>query len=173
METEIQTIIETTVKVTIEETIKNANLLAYDRLALIISILAILVSIIVAIWTVRRTEKSNYRNNYYENILLDPLQKKLPLLLHKAIDNQRINKKEADKLEKYITEFRNIILPFKYIDEKFYKKFDRKLIELDETLVILYSKTENFDNNSRKLYNTAKQLYKLSEKYLFKIRITL
>lgn len=173
MGAEIQTIIETTVKSTIEETIKNANLIAYDRLALIISIIAIVVSIIVAIWTAKRTEKSNYRNNYYQNILLEPLQKKLPLLLHKTIDNQKINKKEASKLEKYIAEFRNIILPFKYIDEKFYKKFDTKLIELDEILVVLYSKDENFNKNSKKLYDIAKKLYKLSEKYLFKIRITL
>lgn len=173
MDAEIQAIIQTVIQTTIEETIKNANLLAYDRLALIISIFAIGVSIAVAIWTAKRTERSNYRSNYYKNILLDPLQKKLPLLLHKAIGKQKINKKEADKLEKYIEEFRNIILPFKYIDEKFYKKFDLKLIEIDETLIILYSKDENFDKNSKKLYKTVKKLYKLSEKYLFKLRIIL
>lgn len=168
MEVEIQTIIETAVRTTIEETIKNANLLTYDRLALMISILAIVVSVVVAIWTARRTERSNYKNNYYENILLEPLQKKLPILIHKAIDKQKVNKKESDKLEKYITEFRNIILPFKYIDEEFYKKFDAKLIELDEIVVILYSKKENFDKNYKKLYGIIKELYKLSEKYLFK-----
>lgn len=166
----MEEILRTTITTTIEEIIKNSNLLCFDWATLIISILAIIISIWSAVWTVWKNNKQNYNNFLYEDILKKKLHKELPSLIHDAIN---ISTKKADntkisKLEKCIGELRKDILIFKYQKPIFYEKLDSILIKLDEQIVVINSRTENFDKKYEEITAEIKKMYKCIEDNLFK-----
>lgn len=166
----MEEIIQTTISTTMNEVIKNSNLLCFDWATLAISIIAIIISIWSAIWTVHRNNKSSYKNNVYEDILKDSLHNELPIYMQKSIDfkNKKVNDNEIDKFQDFLMELRSKILVFKYMDEKFYKEIDEIIIKIDDNIVLINNKQENFENRYEELVNQIKALYKCIEEYLFK-----
>ena len=166
----MEEIIQTTIATTIDEVIKNSNLLCFDWATLAISIIAIIISIWSAIWTVRKNNKSNYKNNVYEEILKDSLQIELPRFMQKSIDyiNKRVNDEEIDKFQDFLMELRRKILVFKYMDEKIYKEIDDAIIKIDDNIVLITNKQENFEKRYEELVKQIKLLYKHIENYLYK-----
>lgn len=166
----MEEIIQTTISTTMNEVIKNSNLLCFDWATLVISIIAILISIWSAIWTVRKNNKSSYKHNVYEDVLKDSLHIELPKFVQRSIDykNKKVNDEEIDKFQDFLIELRSKILIFKYMDEKFYKGIDDIIIKIDDNIVLITNKQENFENRYGELVGQIKALYKCVEKYLFK-----
>ena len=166
----MEEIIRTTIATTIEEIMKYSNLLCFDRATLILSVIAIMISIWSAIWTVRKNNKQNYNNSLYEDILKDDLQKKIPMLIHKSIDVKRkcVNDQEINEIEEFLSKLRESILVFKYIDSEFYRKLDEIIVNIDENIVLISTRNENFDKRYAMLMSEIKKLYKCIEKNLFK-----
>ena len=166
----MEEIIRTTIATTIEEIMKYSNLLCFDRATLILSVIAIMISIWSAIWTVRKNNKQNYNNSLYEDILKDDLQKKMPMLIHKSIDVKRkwVNDQEINEIEEFLSKLRESILVFKYIDSEFYRKLDEIIVNIDENIVLISTRNENFDKRYAMLMSEIKKLYKCIEKNLFK-----
>lgn len=166
----MEEIIQKTITTTINEVIKNSNLFCFDWATLAISIIAIIISIWSAIWTVNKNNKSSYKNNVYEDALKDPLHLELPKLVQRSIDykNKKVNDEEIDKFQDFLIELRNKILVFKYMDENFYKEIDNIIIKIDDNIVLITNKKENFENRYEELVKQIKALYKCIEKYLFK-----
>lgn len=157
-------VIREVIETTINSTIENANLLVFDKFSLGISIIAIVISI----WTVFRNESIQFKNKFYDKILQNPLQDDLPKLINEAINVERsdINEESCTKLEEYIGEFRQRILVFKYNDERFYRKIDKVLVDIDEQLVVMVNRNKNFSKKYSEFLNLVKKLYKLSKKYI-------
>lgn len=157
-------IIRTTIETTINSIIENSNLLFFDKSALLLSILAIIISV----WAVFKNEYSQYKNKFYDGIFLKPLQEELPSLINNAINTEQycINQEACTELEEYIGNFRKRILVFKYMNEKFYKKIDNILIDIDQQLVIMNNRNENFEEKYSNLLKTINKLYKESKKYI-------
>jgi hypothetical protein len=166
----MEEIIRTTIATTIEEIIQYSNLLCFDRSTLILSVIAIIISIWSAIWTVKKNNKQNYNNSLYEDILKDDLHKKMPMLIHKSIDVKRkcVNDQEINELEVFLSKLRESILVFKYINPEFYKKLDGIIVNIDENIVLISTRNENFDKRYGMLMSEIKKLYKCIEKNLFK-----
>lgn len=166
----MEEIIQTTISTTMNEVIKNSNLLCFDWATLAISILAIIISIWSAIWTVHRNNKSNYKTNVYDDVLKSALHNELPKFMQKSIDfeNKKINDIEIDKFQDFLINLRKKILVFKYMDNKFYNEFDKIIIQIDDNIVLITNKKENFENRYNELVNNIKSLYKCTEDYLFK-----
>lgn len=157
-------VIKITIESTVNSIIENANLLFYDKFSLLLSIFAIIISI----WAVYRNERSQYNNKFYDGVLLKPLQEKLPILINNAIDenNSTINDEAYLQLDDFIKEFRKDILVFKYVDNKFFEKIDNQLIQIDELLVVMSNRDENFKKNYDKLLKEVGKLYNISRKYI-------
>ena len=151
-------------------TIKNSNLLCFDWATLIISILAIIISIWSAVWTVLKNNKQNYNNFLYEDILKKKLNKELPSLIHEAINisTKKTDNEKITKLEDLIGELRKDILIFKYQKTSFYERLDSILIKLDEQIVLINSRSENFDKKYEEITEEIKKMYKCIEDNLFK-----
>lgn len=166
----MEEIIRTTITTTIEEIIQYSNLLCFDRATLILSVIAIIISIWSAIWTVKKNNKQNYNNSLYEDILKDDLNKKMPILIHKSINIKRkcVNDKEINEIEEFLSELRESILVFKYINPNFYKKLDEIIVNIDENIVLISTRSEKFDKRYEILMSEIKKLYKCIEKNLFK-----
>lgn len=166
----MEEIIRTTITTTIEEIIQYSNLLCFDRATLILSVIAIIISIWSAIWTVKKNNKQNYNNSLYEDILKDDLNKKMPILIHKSIDIKRkcVNDKEINEIEEFLSELRESILVFKYINPNFYKKLDEIIVNIDENIVLISTRSEKFNKRYEILMSEIKKLYKCIEKNLFK-----
>ena len=167
----MEEIIQTTIKTTIEEINNNSNSIAFNIVTITLSILAIIISIWVAIWTTKKSNRLNYKNKLYENILQDIFQKQIPALIQKSlnVDCKKVNEDQIDKLEKLITEdLRNAILIFKYINSQFYNRMEKTIIEIDDDIVLISTKEDNFDRMYEKLIKDMKNLYSYVEKYLFK-----
>lgn len=166
----MEEIIQDTISTTINEVIKNSNLLCFDWATLAISIIAIIISVWSAIWTVHRNNKSNYKNNVYEDVLQEALHVKLPMYMQKSIDfkNKTVNDNEIGKFQDFLIDLREKILVFKYMDEDFYKEIDKIIIKIDDNIVLINNKQDNFENIYNELVDQIKELYKCIEKYLFK-----
>ena len=166
----MEEIIQATISTTINEVIKNSNLLCFDWATLAISIIAIIISVWSAIWTVHRNNKSNYKNNVYEDVLQEAFHVKLPMYMQKSIDfkNKTVNDNEIGKFQDFLIDLREKILVFKYMDEKFYKEIDKIIIKIDDNIVLINNKQDNFENIYNELVDQIKELYKCIEKYLFK-----
>ena len=166
----MEEIIRTTIATTIEEIIQYSNLLYFDIATLILSVIAIIISVWSAIWTVKKNNKQNYNNSLYEDILKDDLHKKMPMLIHKSIDVKRkcVNDQEINELEVFFSKLRESILVFKYINSDFYIKLDGIIVNIDENIVLITTRNENFDKRYGMLMSEIKKLYKCIEKNLFK-----
>lgn len=166
----MEEIIRTTIATTIEEIIQYSNLLCFDRATLILSVIAIIISIWSAIWTVRKNNKQNYNNSLYEDILKEELHKKMPKLIHKSIDvkSKCVNDQEINELEEFLSKLRESILVFKYINPDFYNKLDGIIVNIDENIVLISTRNENFEKRYAILMSEIKKLYKCIEKNLFK-----
>lgn len=166
----MEDIIQTTISTTIEEIIKNSNLFYFNWTTLTISIIAIIISIWSVIWTVNKNNKSSYKNNVYEDILKNPLHKELPSFIQKVInvETRKINENEIDKFQEFLMGLRKEILFFKYMDNKFYNEIDSIIMQIDDNIVLMINKKENFDYRYEELIKQVKRLYKCVEKYLFK-----
>lgn len=166
----MEEVIQTTIEATLNEAIKNANLLYFDWTTLVISIIAIIISIWSAIWTVRKNNKSTYKSNIYKDILENPLHNELPIHMQKSIDfnNKKVNDNEIDKFQSFLMELRSRILVFKYMDEKFYNEMDKIIMKIDDNIVLINNKQENFENRCEELVSQVKALYKCIEKYMNK-----
>lgn len=161
---EITEVIRTAVETSIDKTIENSNLLFFDNLTLLLSILAIIISI----WSVIKGEISQFKINIYDNVLSNPLQKDLPQLLNEAINLEQtcINEEACSKLEEYIGQLRKNILVFKYENCKFYGKIDSLLVKIDNQLVVMSNRNENFMEKYTELLKLVKDLYKKTRKYI-------
>ena len=143
----MEEIIQTTISTTMNEVIKNSNLLCFDWATLAISIIAIIISVWSVIWTVHRNNKSSYKNNVYEDILKNALHIKLPMYMQKSINlrNRTVNNNEIGKFQDFLLDLRGKILVFKYMDEKFYKEIDKIIIKIDDNIVLINNKQDNFE----------------------------
>lgn len=167
----MEEIIQTTIKTTIEEVNNNSNSIAFNITTITLSALAIIISVWAAIWTTRKNNKLNYKNNLYENVLQDILQKQIPVLIQKSLnaDCKKVNENQINKLEKLITkDLRNAILVFKYIDNKFYNKMEETIIKIDDDIVLISTRQNNFDRMYGELIKNIESLYTYVERYLFK-----
>lgn len=161
---ETSEIIRMAVETSIEKTIENSNLLFFDNVTLILSILAIIISI----WSILKDETSQFKSKFYDNILLEPLQKELPQLLNEAINLERacINDVACSELEEYIGKLRKKILVFKYENYKFYEKIDKLLVKIDNQLVLMSNRNENFMEKYAELLQLVKELYRKIKRYI-------
>lgn len=166
MEENIAKIISTTIK----EVIKNSNLLFFDTVNLIFSVVAFIISIWSVTWTIHKNNNTNYKNNLYEDILKKPLHKELPMHIHKSfnINSKVTNDDEINKFEDFLMSLRKDILIFKYIDNNFYKKMEATIIKIDENIVLINAKKGEFDLKYNNIIKATKKLYKYTKKYLFK-----
>ena len=94
----------------------------------------------------------------------------MPILIHKSIDIKRkcVNDKEINEIEEFLSELRESILVFKYINPNFYKKLDEIIVNIDENIVLISTRSEKFDKRYEILMSEIKKLYKCIEKNLFK-----
>lgn len=166
----MEEIIRTTISTTINEIIKNSNLLYYDISTLVISIVALIISIWSAIWTARQNNKLSFKNHVYEDLLKKPLQVDLPKFVQKSIDytNKKIDDEIIDEFQDFLMNFREQILLFKFTNERFYKKIDNIIIKIDDNIVLITNKQENFEVRYNELVKQVKELYRCVEKYLYK-----
>lgn len=166
----MEEIIQNTISTTIKDVIQTSNLLFFDTTNMILSTIALLISIWSVIWSIKKSNTANYKNNIYEDILKKALHKELPTHIHKSIDinGKSINNYEISKFENFLMKLRKNILIFKYIDNKFYKKIDQTIIEIDDSIVLISTKKDEFDEKYDKLIKATKRLYKYTKKYLYK-----
>lgn len=166
----MEEVIRTTISTTIEEIIKYSNLFCFDWATLILSLIAVIISIWSVIWTVKKSNKQNYNNSLYEDILKEDLNKKMPILIHRSIDakSKCVNDEEINELEEFLSELRESILVFKYINPDFYNKLDGIIVNIDENIVLISTRNENFEKRYAILMSEIKKLYKCIEKNLFK-----
>lgn len=166
----MEEVIRTTISTTIEEIIKYSNLFCFDWATLILSLIAVIISIWSVIWTVKKSNKQNYNNSLYEDILKEDLNKKMPILIHRSIDakSKCVNDEEINELEEFLSELRESILVFKYINPDFYNKLDGIIVNIDENIVLISTRNENFEKRYAILMSEIKKLYKCIEKKLFK-----
>ena len=82
--------------------------------------------------------------------------------------NRTVNNNEIGKFQDFLLDLRGKILVFKYMDEKFYKEIDKIIIKIDDNIVLINNKQDNFENIYKDLVDQIKELYKCIEKYLFK-----
>lgn len=166
----MEEIIHETISTTMNEVIKKSNLFCFDWATLVISIAAIVISIWSAIWTVHKNNKASYKNNVYEDILKEALHIELPKLMQRSIDdkNKKVNDEEIGKFQDFLIELRSRILIFKYMDEKFYKEIDDIIKKVDDNIVLIINKQEDFESRYKELVKQIKILYKYVGGYLFK-----
>lgn len=166
----MEEVIRTTISTTIEEIIKYSNLFCFDWATLILSLIAVIISIWSVIWTVKKSNKQNYNNSLYQDILKEDLNKKMPILIHRSIDakSKCVNDEEINELEEFLSELRESILVFKYINPDFYNKLDGIIVNIDENIVLISTRNENFEKRYAILMSEIKKLYKCIEKNLFK-----
>lgn len=157
-------VIKITIETTINSIIENANLLVFDKIALFLSFVAIAISI----WSVYRNEALQYKNKFFDGVLLEPLRDKLPKLIKKAINIEMscVDEEGCAELEQFIKDFRSEILVFKYVDKEFYDKIDSELIKIDEILILMNNRNESFNNKYEELLREVGNLYKDSKKYI-------
>ena len=166
----MEEVIRTTISTTIEEIIKYSNLFCFDWATLVLSLIAVIISIWSVIWTVKKSNKQNYNNSLYQDILKEDLNKKMPILIHRSIDakSKCVNDEEINELEEFLSELRESILVFKYINPDFYNKLDGIIVNIDENIVLISTRNENFEKRYAILMSEIKKLYKCIEKNLFK-----
>ena len=166
----MEEIIRTTITTTINEVIEHSNLFCFDWATLVLSIIAIIISIWSVIWTVNRTNKYSYKNNLYDDVLKVQLHKELPSFIQRSIDlnSKSINDEEIDKFQEFLGKLRVDLLVFKYMDNKFYEEIDNIILKIEDNIVLIVNKKENFDKRYEELVCQVKKLYKCVEKYLFK-----
>lgn len=166
----MEEIIQTTIRTTINEVIEHSNLFCFDWATLVLSVIAIIISIWSVVWTVNRTNKSSYKNNLYDDILKEQLHKELPNFIQKSIDlnSKSIDEMEIDKFQEFLSKLRVNLLVFKYMDNKFYEEIDDIILKIEDNIVLIINKKENFDKRYEELVCQVKKLYKCVEKYLFK-----
>jgi hypothetical protein len=169
MNEELNNIVEIAIRTGIESS-KSGN---FDIMNLGIAIIAIVISIIaifISIWTVKRGEKKNYNNKYYDSILSEFLESKLPILMNNTIDrkSRTISDEDYEILDEELERFREKILVFQYINNEFYTRLDANIIELDEKLITISGKSEYFDRTYEAINKILVKIYKDVEEFLLK-----
>ena len=135
----------------------------YYLVTLIISTSAFVLSVINSI----KNNKLNLRTKYYDIVFKDAVLMELPECYQNyvSITTKSINKEYSEIFEKFIGDFRNKIRFLEFNNNKFYKKLDSILVDIDADVILLYSREENFDKYNDKLYNDIKRLYIQIDKY--------
>ncbi len=163
-------LIRITIQTTIEEVIKKSNLLQFDFANFWISITAICISIWSVYFTLKKSSQANYYRDLYNNLLKDLLQDKLPQIINKSfnLNSKTVEQSGINEFEEFIGKFRSNLLVFKYINKKFYKKMEEILVSLDEKIVVISTRSENFQEKYEHILEDVNHLYKTVDKYLFK-----
>lgn len=166
----MEEIIQTTISTTINEVIEHSNLLGFDWATLVLSVIALMVSIWSVVWTVRKNNESSYKNNLYQDILKKPLHEELPSCIQKSIDlnNKSIDDLEIDKFQDFLMDLRIKILVFKYTDNEFYEEMENNIVKIDEYIVLISNRKENFEKRYEELILVVKNLYKCVEQHFYK-----
>ena len=135
----------------------------YYIVTTIISTSALIISIINSV----KNKKLNLRTKYYDIIFKDAVLMELPDCYQNyvSISTKSVNKEYSENFEKFIGNFRNKIRFLEFSNNKFYKKLDSILVDIDTDVVLLYSREEHFDKYNNKLYNDIKRLYTQIDKY--------
>lgn len=135
----------------------------YYIVTTIISTSALIISIINSV----KNNKLNLRTKYYDIIFKDAVLMELPDCYQNyvSITTKSVNKEYSENFEKFIGGFRNKIRFLEFSNNKFYKKLDNILVDIDTDVVLLYSREEHFDKYNDKLYNDIKRLYTQIDKY--------
>lgn len=94
----------------------------------------------------------------------------MPSFIQRSIDlnSKSINDEEIDKFQEFLGKLRVDLLVFKYMDNKFYEEIDNIILKIEDNIVLIVNKKENFDKRYEELVCQVKKLYKCVEKYLFK-----
>ena len=132
----------------------------------IISFAIALISLIHSIYNSGRINKLNMRNNYFD-IFKDDLTWTIPNYCSKFISEESniLNDKIGEEFEHYISEFRTKIKFLLYVDSKNYKKIDDALVDLEEEIIILPTRTDNKDKHIKKFNKLVKLIYKKINKH--------
>lgn len=135
----------------------------YYIVTTIISTSALIISIINSV----KNNKLNLRTKYYDIIFKDAVLMELPDCYQNyvSITTKSVNKEYSENFEKFIGNFRSKIRFLEFSNNKFYKKLDSILVDIDTDVVLLYSREEHFDKYNDKLYNDIKKLYAQIDKY--------
>lgn len=138
-------------------------MLWYYILNTLISTSAFAISIINSI----KNNKLNLRTKYYDIIFKDAVLMELPNCYQNYVSasTKSINKEYSENFEKFIGDFRNKIRFLEFSNNKFYKKLDDILVDIDNDVILLYSREEHFYKYNDKLYNDIKKLYIEIDKY--------
>lgn len=135
----------------------------YYVITICVSTSALVISIINSL----KNNKLNLRTKYYDIIFKDAVLMELPECYQNyiSVSTKSVNKEYSEHFEKFIGGFRNKIRFLEFSNNKFYKKLDGILIDIDTDVVLLYSREEQFDKYNDKLYNDIKRLYIQIDKY--------
>ena len=112
----------------------------------------------------------DYNNKYYDSILSEFLESKLPILMNNTIDrkSRTISDEDYEILDEELERFREKILVFQYINNEFYTRLDANIIELDEKLITISGKSEYFDRTYEAINKILVKIYKDVEEFLLK-----
>lgn len=139
------------------------------KLEVILSVITIFISLIALIFSMisaYKINRINLRMNYFD-IFKNDLTKELPKFYTSFITNESyiVNDNVGKEFEDYINDLRVKIKFLKFIDEKNYKVLDKKLIELEENIIILPTRIENKDKYIHEIENNIKDIYKKVNKH--------
>lgn len=136
---------------------------------IILSIITISISLIALIFSMinaNKINRINLRINYFD-IFKSDLLEKIPMYYTSFITNESYiaNDSIGKDFEDYINNLRIKIKFLNFIDEKNYKLLDRKLIELEEKIILLPTKLEDKDKYIKKIEINIKDIYKKINKH--------
>lgn len=132
----------------------------------IISFVIALLSLLHSMYNSHKINKFNMRNNYFD-IFKEDLTETIPRYCSKFIseDSNILNDEIGKEFEQYISEFRTKVKFLMYIDRKKYKKLDTILIDLEEEVILLPTRTKSKNKHIKKFNKLIKRIYKKISKH--------
>ena|GEM_PF-4813958 len=141
-----------------------------DVIRTIIAALAFMFSLVSLAYThivSCKQKRIKLRENYYEPVFKKMMTEVFPEVFTDFVNlqNGKIYKNSATAFEDAIGTFREKLKFMQFTDIKRYTKIDSMLLEIDDTIVILYSKDEIREEKIEELFYLMKQLYSEIDKY--------
>ncbi|MDD3187026.1 MAG: hypothetical protein PHD02_00950 [Bacilli bacterium] len=135
----------------------------YECITISISIISIILAAASAGFTFyssMKINKFNMRNNYYD-LFKDDLTLLIPKYCTDFISeqSQKCNDEVSEEFEKYINNFRGKIKFLNYVDKKNAKKLDNLLIELEEEIIVLPTRTKNIKSHIKRFNYLINKIY--------------
>ena len=131
----------------------------YEIIACIFSLL----SVIFSCYSIYCAKKKKNTERIYYDLFKNYIIERIPCAYK---DFEKPEDKASQKnFEEVIRDFRRSILAVEFINKKFYKEIDDLLIQIDEKIVVMNNRTENFGKLREDLYSIICELYKKVNKF--------